>query len=287
MTVEREDREQRRIKQLANEYRKKGYEVLVEPGPEKTPEFLRPFRPDLIIRKGEEAIVVEVKTTESLTASKDIEKIAEAVASRHGWKFKLVVTNPRIEPERVPEVAAASLTQNEVSVLLKRVERLVRIGEMEAALLLLVAAIESVLREAAKKEGIPLRGKTLLHGAKHLLSYAVIGRRDYDAFERIFKTRNFIIHGFRAGPIKQKLIMDTVKRLKDILGTSERETIRKIREVVRSGKLPEKFTPAHVNKVLKIDWAGTFLPKHRVGNPGGYTGLFVRVGKGLYKLKSN
>jgi hypothetical protein len=59
----------------------------------------------------------------------------------------------------------------------------------------------------------------------------------------------------------------------------ERETIRKAREAVRTGKLGREFTPAEVN------WASTFLPKHRVGNPGGSTELFVRVRPGVYRLK--
>jgi len=42
--------------------------------------------------------------------------------------------------------------------------------------------------------------------------------------------------------------------------------------------------PKDVNRKLKIDWAGTFLPKHRKGNPGGYTVLFVRVERGVYRL---
>ena len=65
----------------------------------------------------------------------------------------------------------------------------------------------------------------------------------------------------------------------------ERETIRKIRDSVRSGKLVTRFTPAEVNLVLGIDWAGTFLPKHRVGNPGGFSELFIRIDRGLYRLK--
>jgi hypothetical protein len=64
-----------------------------------------------------------------------------------------------------------------------------------------------------------------------------------------------------------------------------RETIHKIREAVRSGRLPKQFTPKQVNKALGIHWAGTFLPKHRVGNPGGYTELFIQVERGLYRLK--
>jgi len=64
----------------------------------------------------------------------------------------------------------------------------------------------------------------------------------------------------------------------------ERETIRKIRDAVRTGKLPSQFTPKLVNALLGIDWAGKFLPKHRVDNPGGNTELFVQVGRGLYRL---
>jgi hypothetical protein len=64
----------------------------------------------------------------------------------------------------------------------------------------------------------------------------------------------------------------------------ERETIRRIREAVQAGRLSREFTPPDVNKALNIEWAGTFLPKHRQGNPGGNTVLFVRVRKGVYRL---
>ena len=67
----------------------------------------------------------------------------------------------------------------------------------------------------------------------------------------------------------------------------ERDTIRRIRAAVRTGELRVRFTPAQVNRGLGIDWAGTFLPKHRVCNPGGYTELFLRLERGLYRLKPN
>ena len=65
----------------------------------------------------------------------------------------------------------------------------------------------------------------------------------------------------------------------------DRDTIRRIREAVRAGSLPDIFGPSDVNRILHIHWAGTFLPKHRVGNPGGYTELFVQVERGRYRLK--
>jgi len=65
----------------------------------------------------------------------------------------------------------------------------------------------------------------------------------------------------------------------------ERVTITLIREALNNGKLPTNFRAADVNRALKIDWAGNFLPKHRVGNPGDESELFVQVSRGLYRLK--
>jgi hypothetical protein len=65
----------------------------------------------------------------------------------------------------------------------------------------------------------------------------------------------------------------------------DRDTVRRIKEGVATGAIPAVFKPADVNKVLKIAWAGVFLPKHRVGNPGGQTELFVQIGRGTYRLR--
>ena len=64
-------------------------------------------------------------------------------------------------------------------------------------------------------------------------------------------------------------------------------TIRRIREAVGQGQLSEPFTPKQVNTALGIDWGGTFLSKYRIGNPGGYTEMLVRLSSrpALYRLK--
>jgi hypothetical protein len=67
--------------------------------------------------------------------------------------------------------------------------------------------------------------------------------------------------------------------------TREGETIKRIRELVRVGRVRQPFTPNDINDALGIDWAGTFLPKHRVGNPGGNSELFLQVARSRYRLK--
>jgi len=63
----------------------------------------------------------------------------------------------------------------------------------------------------------------------------------------------------------------------------------RIREAIRSGSLKEPFRAADVNRALRIGYAGVFLPKHRVDNPGmkckKNTEHFVLLERGLYRLK--
>jgi hypothetical protein len=60
-----------------------------------------------------------------------------------------------------------------------------------------------------------------------------------------------------------------------------------IRRARREGRLPERFRPDDVRRACP-GWAehtyGVFLPKHRRGNPGGYTAYFTRHADGSYSL---
>ena len=88
--------ERERLLKLADEYRDKGYAVSFHPIPEDLPDFLRSYRPDMIVRRGEEAVVIEVKSRSSLNSSSTqyLRNLAQAVEQHPGWRFELVVTNP-------------------------------------------------------------------------------------------------------------------------------------------------------------------------------------------------
>jgi hypothetical protein len=62
---------------------------------------------------------------------------------------------------------------------------------------------------------------------------------------------------------------------------------REIVAAVEAGQLAEPFSAADVCRAcpgIPEGTPGTFLPKHRWGNPGGNTELFERVGRGRYRL---
>lgn len=63
--------------------------------------------------------------------------------------------------------------------------------------------------------------------------------------------------------------------------------VRDIRNAVHDGRLKQPFRAADV-KMACPDWADNtytvFLPKHRKGNPGGYTDYFIQHPDGSYSL---
>jgi hypothetical protein len=70
------------------------------------------------------------------------------------------------------------------------------------------------------------------------------------------------------------------------LGTVSR-FVADIRAAVRDGRLPKRFRPNDVRWACP-GWAertySVFLPKHRTGNPGGYTAYFEQHKDGSFSL---
>jgi excisionase family DNA binding protein len=70
-------------------------------------------------------------------------------------------------------------------------------------------------------------------------------------------------------------------------GEMPHKLYKDIVDAVRSGTLTEPFTSSDVRRACP-GWSsntyGTFLPKHRVDNPGGNSELFEQLPTGQYKL---
>jgi len=86
-----------RLHRLAREYRQQGYQVTLHPQSSALPPALAGCDLDLVAIRGSEAIVAEVRTQETLTLGgpSDLARISQQVQQVPGWKFELVVTNPR------------------------------------------------------------------------------------------------------------------------------------------------------------------------------------------------
>ena len=143
-----------RARAIAEEYRSKGYEVIEEPAQEQLPDFLSGYHPDLLIRKGDEARVVEVKSRAALAKEPQIRDLARLLHTKPNWNFELVILGEK-EQMRTPE-GAHPFDREDILSGIQAPERLLELGFSEAALLLAWSSSEATMRLLTAEEDIVL-----------------------------------------------------------------------------------------------------------------------------------
>lgn len=208
--------ERERLLKLAQEYRDKGYEVSFEPDLEDRPDFLKSYRPDMIVRRGDEAVIIEVKSRASLNSSSTqyLRNLAQLVKQYPGWRFELVMTNPE-DAAYLPE-AEGSLQAPEIELRLQVAKQLAA-QHPEAAVLYAWSLIEATLRLVAEKEELSLQRFDPLYLVKQLAVEGAISRSEYQLLMNALSLRNAIAHGFKTTQPTQDFVGELIKMTEQLL----------------------------------------------------------------------
>jgi len=195
---------ERKLGEIAADYRARGYEVLREPDPADLPEFLAGFRPDLVARGTRDSVVVELKIGTETAASERYRELAEVIQRHPRWRFSLVVIDPCADD--VAPLAEHLLDRDEILDRLATARKFFEAGSKDAAFVLLWTSLEALLRRIAVEEGLPLERVPSSALMKELYSLGVLSRSDLDITQRAFAVRNCIVHGFEASGLDQHMI---------------------------------------------------------------------------------
>jgi len=207
-------REQERLADVANEYRSRGYEVVLRPTSDQLPAFLQNFHPDLIARKGEEAVVVEVKSRRALAQSPWLREMARLLQGKEGWDFELILVE---EPEKTKVEAERSLSKEEILNTLHQAEKLLDAGSGEASVLVAWSAVEAGLRLLAQSEELEIEQANPVQLIKVLMQEGVISRQDYDLFRDAMRVRNAFAHGYKVDADVSFIVTQLIATLTDLL----------------------------------------------------------------------
>lgn len=207
--------EQQRARAVAEDYRRRGYDVVEEPSPESLPDFLAGYQPDLIARRGKETVVVEVKSRKSLADEPQVRELARLLQGKEHWSFELVVV-PEEKP--VAPEGAQPFTREDVLRGLEEAERLVELGFSEAAMLRAWATAEAALRIISEEEGVKLERYAPSYMLTRAVSDGVISREEYAFFIRAMEYRNALVHGFSAAGFDINLVRKLIALIKQMIG---------------------------------------------------------------------
>ena len=209
--------ERERLLKLAEEYRERGYEVLFHPNLEDLPDFLKSYRPDMIVRLGKESVVIAVKSRSSLNSSSAqyLHNLAQAVAENPGWRFELVMTNPE-DAVYLPK-AEGSLQEHEIEARLQVAKQLVAQQHLESAMLYSWSLVEATLRIVAEKEELSLTKLQPLFLVKQLATEGVISQSEYQLLMNALSLRNAIAHGFKTTQLTQNSVCELIEIAEQLL----------------------------------------------------------------------
>ncbi|MEO0457595.1 MAG: hypothetical protein AAF152_13590 [Cyanobacteria bacterium P01_A01_bin.114] len=208
--------ERERLLKLAEAYRSQGYEVSFHPNSEDLPDFLKNYRPDLIVRRGDESVIVEVKSRSSLNFSSTqyLRNLAQVVEQHPGWRFELVVTNPEDVP--YSQKAESSLQKSDIEARLQ-VARQLATQHLESAILYSWSLVEATLRLVAESEKLSLQRFDSSYLVKQLATEGLISRSEYQLLMNALSLRNTIAHGFKTTQLTQEPVYGLINIAEQLL----------------------------------------------------------------------
>ena len=190
------ERERKKIKQVANEYRSKGYEVVIEPTSNDLPHFLSGYRPDIIALSDKENVVIEIKSSAKLAYSDYLTDLAKAIINHPNWRFEFVMTNPRDISES--EDWGNLLSEDDIHTRIEDARKFLKTDQIDSSLLILWTAIEAVLRHISIDHDISTQNQDIRFIVKYLYSLGEIDENIRSRLDEAAQARNSIVHGYKS-----------------------------------------------------------------------------------------
>lgn len=184
----------RKTREIVREYKNEGYTVIENPSRNDIPDFLENFKPDIIAKKDNDNVIIEIKISTLLKKNNflELEEIASIINSQKNWRFELIFTNPKdfeenFEEEFLNEIQLKSRIEISKNLVNK---------DINIAFLSLWTIFENISRKATESENF--KNKTINGIIKKLYSKSIINHIEYNNLDTFVKLRNNISHGYNS-----------------------------------------------------------------------------------------
>ena len=214
-------REIRKLRELIRRYKNEGYAIYADYMDYERPESVGGFIPDLVVKKGDQVIIIEIASDKSLPHLGDkLNRLSEYASSQRGTRFDLVVTNPRPRISYKEKIISSEYLLKDLQrKLFREIRRLYDQRDYETSFLILIKVLESVMKELAVKRKIvtPRRKVSISQLNNILFERRVLSRDDFSFVQEILNYRNRIIH--HPQRIEKDRLLDYINFVSTLLKT--------------------------------------------------------------------
>ena len=203
MSTAMEHAHEQLVREVAESYRQKGFDVVIEPGKEKLPVSLQEFHPDLIVTTPQNTyLYLEVRRKGDARGKEYWQRLKQAIAINPQWQLQIVVRSLR--EEELLNGFQPLLTIEDIEKRLEAGKQLAQDSLLDSALIVTWQALEALLRKKAQKHNMQLSGETPATLITQLVSEGSLDRENYDPLMGILSARNQAAHGHIAQNLTAK-----------------------------------------------------------------------------------
>lgn len=191
------------VNQVADRYRKAGYRVSLEPTAKARPKFLGKFAPDLIAKKDDERIIIEIKHLKSAKRKSHLGEIASLVEKEPGWRLDLVLYEEEDDLPKGPLYPSPKSIRTAI----QDANAIYQQGQTAAAMMLACSAFEAaakrVIAKVEDRYAYKLPPNDLV---KRLVFHGFLTEGELEVAHEAIIRRNQIVHGRLKRPVPEKML---------------------------------------------------------------------------------
>lgn len=184
--------EREAVEMVAREFEEKGYSVAMEPDPATLPFDLPNYRPDFLATRGDEHLIIEIKSRASPRSLERYKEIAEIVGRQKNWRFMLSTIEEQYQDEGTALTTDVDTTA--LSQLIKKLELLFNSENYALALPYLWTAYISGMRIVGQNNGVPVDATSDKSVLNYMYSLGEISNDEYSESLQYLALRNELVH---------------------------------------------------------------------------------------------
>jgi hypothetical protein len=204
------------LQRIAEDYRRRGFEVVIEPQGNALPEFLADTTPDIIASRANEHLVIEVKRAPETVDPGQVAAISKKLAAHPGWRLVLMAPEP---PDRGIDSDLLILDEQSIRQRFDEASALIAQSHSEAAMMLAWSATEALLRLIATRYKIKTDRLDTAALLRALASEGLLSADDLSQLNSTYRMRSAFAHGLRPSRVD---INELTRATKDLEKLSKR-----------------------------------------------------------------
>ncbi|UBF26077.1 hypothetical protein K9N68_31855 [Kovacikia minuta CCNUW1] len=180
------------IEVVAQALEEKGYSVVIEPSPSTIPFELPNYQPDLLATRGDEHLIIEVKSRDFARPLERYKEISEIVSRQKNWRFMLSTIEDRYQDEGT--VLTTDIDTKSLAKFISKLELILDTENYDLALPYLWTAYISGMRILGQRQGVPIDAASDKSVLNYMYSLGEISNEEYSNSLQYLKLRNEIVH---------------------------------------------------------------------------------------------